>query len=331
MITQLPVDAGHSQPAPSKTETLNSPPPQMRVFVSYARKDSIFVNKLHARLEDDNRLNVLRDTEDIMASEAWWNRIKNLVRSSDAVIFVLSPNWLESRISTMELEHATSLNKHIIPVILEETPVEKIPDALKKLNFIHFDKKTDFDANIQELTNAILVDIDWVREHTRLAGLAYRWQENNVAEHLLLRSIEISKAEKWLRQCLPDAPQATRAHIAYIRQSRKASHKRAGLRIFGVLALSVGIAGAYFAIEALMHLNKIEGWKRLAKLADEQSALNKPVTGALLALETFRKRPGQKYRDRVPQAEVALDRALRKIREQKVIGMSKGSINDTKL
>ena len=326
-MSNLPIEMRLHQPDPSGIKNTSSTY-QMRVFVSYARKDAAFVDRLHDSLEEDPRLNVLRDTQDIMASEAWWNRIKNLVRSSDAVIFVLSSNWLESRISTMELEHAAGLNKQIIPVILNETPLDDIPKALKKLNFIKFVDDINFSENMQELAKTLLIDIAWVREHTRLATLAHRWRNNEESEHLLLRSIDIPSAEQWLNGRLPDAPEPTRDHIAYIHKSRRAKRKRVAMRVFGVLALSVGIAGTYFIFENLIHENKIENWKRLARLADGQSSLNKPVTGALLALETFGERSKKDIKYSVPQAEIALDRALRDMREKKVIGMQEGSIND---
>jgi hypothetical protein len=46
------------------------------------------------------------------------------------------------------------------------------PHGLKRLNYIFFSEGNSFARSLGELAKALRIDLDWIREHTRLAELA---------------------------------------------------------------------------------------------------------------------------------------------------------------
>ena len=71
---------------------------ELKVFVSYSRKDKDFVVWFSDALQAQD-VNVLRDLDDILPTEEWWPRIEKLITAADTVVFVVSPNSVSSEIA----------------------------------------------------------------------------------------------------------------------------------------------------------------------------------------------------------------------------------------
>ena len=69
----------------------------LNVFVSYSRSDLAFVQQLVPALEALNYA-ITIDTEDISGAELWKDRLSQMIREADTVIFVLSPASAKSKI-----------------------------------------------------------------------------------------------------------------------------------------------------------------------------------------------------------------------------------------
>ena len=72
----------------------------------------------------------------------------------------------------------------------KHVPENEIPERLGRLQFVRFDTGRALTRSIAELAEALRVDIDWIREHTRLGELATRWNARGRPESLLLRGDE---------------------------------------------------------------------------------------------------------------------------------------------
>ncbi len=70
--------------------------PTTKVFVFYSRKDRAFVRRLVEGLEAEDDIEVFRDTEDILPTEEWKQRLEELIGEADTIAFVLSPNSAKS-------------------------------------------------------------------------------------------------------------------------------------------------------------------------------------------------------------------------------------------
>ncbi|PJK30169.1 TIR domain-containing protein [Minwuia thermotolerans] len=210
--------------------------------MSYSRKDRERAQGIADALRS-RHFGVFRDTEDILPTEEWRERLQQLIEEADTIVFLMSPQSIASEVCAWEVEYATSLNKRIAPIVIEEVEGSAIPPLLSRLNFIFCTERDPFENAIDTLSSALSTDIDWVREHTRLSGLARRWQDAGRPKRLLLRGQDIADAEAWRDSRPKDSPDITEAHIALIRESRRASQARQRGWIAGSIAVALITAG----------------------------------------------------------------------------------------
>ena len=218
-----------------------------KLFISYSRKDKLRVDQLHDALSGDDELDVFLDTHDIAAAEEWRSRLEDLIRSADTILFALSPNSIASEICQWELELAERLNKRIVPIVVKPVADKNVPPELSKLNYIFFRKKSEFQPALESIGQALKIDIDWIREHTRLADMAYRWDRANKLGAQPLRGKELEAAEQWLASQPKQAPSPTVIQRRYIYESRKTATKRQRIMVTGSIAavLIVGVLSIF--------------------------------------------------------------------------------------
>lgn len=265
-----------------KREALSEAP---RVFVSYSRVDHAFVSRLVAALEGRG-FPVSVDLDDIEKGEDWWERIEALIGEADAVVFVLTPASLRSPVCAREVEFAASLHKRLVPVVAADLAGESVPPRLAALNYVNFPHGGEpqgdsalFEAALADLSRALVVDLAWIREHTRLGGRARRWEKAGRPADLLLRGAELGAAERWSTTRPHHAPEPTDDHRAFITESRRASARRQRI-----------IAGASaFAVVVSLALAVVAWWQRDVALANERqaeaSALEARERAAVLSAE----------------------------------------------
>lgn len=243
------------------------------IFISYSRKDREKASQISDVLRE-RAFAVFRDTEDILPTEEWRGRLEQLIRDADTIVFLLSPHSASSEICAWEVDLAASLNKRIAPVVIEDVEGSAVPPLLSRLNFILCTERDPFEPAIERLVSALLTDIDWIREHTRLAGLAQRWDRAGRPAHLLLRGQDILDAERWRDMRPAKAPDVTGEHSAFVSESRHGASRRQRYWIVG--SLSVTIATAVLAIFAYFQSIEAERQRDVAEIerirAEEQRA-----------------------------------------------------------
>lgn len=232
-----------------------------KIFLSYSRRDRARVADLGAKLEAQDDLTVFRDTEDILPTEEWKPRLEALIRKSDTVLFALSPASVASEICAWEIDLALALNKRIIPVVVDDVD-GNVPEAISKLNYIFLTPRDDFEAGISKIRDAIYLDIDWIREHTRVAELANRWAQAQRLGAQPLRGKELEAVEHWLMTHPVNAPAPTEEQRSFIRDSRMRAKQRR--------RIGVGVAAVAFAVVSAMGLL---AWQQRNKaVASDQAA-----------------------------------------------------------
>ena len=108
----------------------------MRIFISYGRDDAARVSEVHDILTDAGH-DVWFD-QDLRGGVEWWDVILDRLRSTDLVVFVLSPDSAKSRACRYELEYADALNRPIIPIMVRDIAIEHAPDGLQARNVMPF-------------------------------------------------------------------------------------------------------------------------------------------------------------------------------------------------
>jgi hypothetical protein len=195
---------------------------KLKVFVSYARSDaSAFVEDLVAGLKLVGFDPVL-DRHDIAAGEDWETRLSGLIHAADTIVFVVTPQAVKSKRCAWEVEHTVALSKRVIPVVAVPVDESEVPGALKRLNYIFFNEPHTFARALGQLSDALRTDLDWIREHTRLAELATRWKDRGRDEALLLRGAELEAANTWIAGWKSGAPEVSALHRDFIGASEEA-------------------------------------------------------------------------------------------------------------
>jgi hypothetical protein len=125
-----------------------------RLFISYAHDDAQVVQRLHAQLEFYPDVKVWRDKESLTGGEEWEARIAAEIACSDAVIPVLSPNFIaHDRYVHREVELALAeLSKRGVPSFV--VPVKICHEAVTHppLQHLHvIDLAADWSAGIHKL------------------------------------------------------------------------------------------------------------------------------------------------------------------------------------
>jgi WD40 repeat protein len=199
---------------------------KLKVFISYSRRDaSEFADELVAGLELAGFAPFL-DRHDISAGEDWEARLGGLIVQSDTVVFVVTPESVKSQRCVWEVERTLGLSKRLLPVIHKPVPDGDIPQQLSRLQFVRFDTGRGLNRPLTELAEALRLDLDWIREHTRLGELAARWHARGKPESLLLRSDDLDAAKAWMARRKAAAPTITEAQRALLLASDEAESAR---------------------------------------------------------------------------------------------------------
>jgi hypothetical protein len=114
------------------------------VFISYSRKDSEFVKRLHESLIQFNQ-DVWIDWEDIPLSAEWEDEIKKAIEGASTFICIISPDFVLSQICQREVEYANKSNKRIIPILHREVNDSLLSNSItSKINWIFFRETVNF-------------------------------------------------------------------------------------------------------------------------------------------------------------------------------------------
>lgn len=276
-----------------------------RVFVSYSRRDLDVAQRLVAALRR-HHIDVWIDQEDIPKTAIWREEIAAGIEACDNFVFLISPASIASQPCRDELEHAVGLNKRIIPVICKDVRPADTPPEIERRNWIFLRPVDDFEEGIDELVQALTLDLDWVRMHTALLERAIEWDRGGRDSSRLLRGSQLREAESWQAQAgSGKEPQPTALQLQYILASRRAQTRFQG-RLIGALVLVlivVSVAAVVALIErsaAIQERNTAQS-KQLASSAVSVLGTD-PELGVMLAAEGMRHADTQQAEDALRQS-----------------------------
>ena len=109
---------------------------------------------------------------------------------------------MSSPICGWEIAKAKEFGKRIMPVAAIPMGEAKVPEDLRRLNYIFFYRDpakpgSGFGSGLADLIAALNTDADWLREHTRLLARATEWSAAGGTENRLLSGADISAAKAW--------------------------------------------------------------------------------------------------------------------------------------
>src|SRR5688572_3697762 len=234
--------------APSQNDSaprLGNALPKAKAFISYSRSDEAFAITLAREIEACG-IEVLRDLDETLPGEEWWRRLQSLIASADAIVFVLSRRSVESKVCRDEVAYGEELNKRIFPTVIEDVDWASVPPGLAARHSVFFKDEARRAASLNQLVDALITDIDWIREHTRLYERAALWQRQGCGHYELLSGRALEEAERWLQAQPAAAEPPTALHLEYIKAGRDAATRRRNVVTAGLaagLVLAIVLAG----------------------------------------------------------------------------------------
>lgn len=201
------------------TQAAPSDGPKIRAFISYSRADSDFAKRVLHVLADRG-IDAYLDKRDIAPAEDWRQRLANLIAASEVVVFILTPSSAGSEVCAWEVAEAERLGKRIVPLLHKEPGKVRPPEGLARLNYVFAREKDALSEAMAQLEQAILTDITWVREHTRIGMAAEHWRQSGMSTANIVRGDELARAEAWLAMTPTSSTSLTALHRDYIATSR---------------------------------------------------------------------------------------------------------------
>ena len=208
-------------------DSIQNDRPKTGVFISYAHEDEEFAKRLRNSLIKIG-YNAFIDREDILPAEPWRVRLEELIAAAEAVVVIVSPDWVKSPDCQQEVNQSLELKKHLAPLYWRWKPTLATPLPLADRNFISFDNSdrsgvTDADAfaaSLGLLDKALkLPELLWVREHTKWVSRAAEWDRAGRRGDMLLPAGEIAAMEAWSRLKSDTAPDFPQVLVGYFQES----------------------------------------------------------------------------------------------------------------
>ncbi len=172
-----------------------------QVFISYAEEDRVRMEKIRNSLRRES-ITVWTNKTDIQTGEAFDEAIKRGIEQADNLVLLLSPDSVNSTYCQRELDLAVSLNKRIIPLLVQETDPNQVPIALRELQYIDLTdnvKEDDYLLDESQLLKILHEDAAYYNEHKILLTKALKWKRQHENPSILLRGYNLRSAEAWLK------------------------------------------------------------------------------------------------------------------------------------
>ncbi|MBD2498773.1 TIR domain-containing protein [Nostoc sp. FACHB-280] len=169
-----------------------------QVFLSYSEKERDFMEKI-AKILMRESFTVWTNKTDIQSGTDFVESIYRGIEEADNLVFLMSPASLQSEYCQMELSHAFSLKKRIIPLLIEQVDIEQIPVELRTLQFIDLTEPQPQQANIDKLINVLTQDVTYYEQHKILLVKALKWERQKRNSSILLRGYNLRESEAWLK------------------------------------------------------------------------------------------------------------------------------------
>ena len=196
------------------------------IFISYSRSDRKHAEQIAVELRNRGH-EVSRDLDDILPTEEWRARLKDLIIDADVIVFLLSPKSAASDVCRWEVEFAQGLNKKIAPIVVQDIEGAQIPEMLSRLNYIFATEHDRFEKAVNSLCDAISLDIEWLREHTRLIKLAVQFYRDRQRKTDYLSQDALIEAERWLGERPTSVSKVSTTIVNFIKDSRAHHENRA--------------------------------------------------------------------------------------------------------
>ncbi|MFC1961259.1 toll/interleukin-1 receptor domain-containing protein [Chloroflexota bacterium] len=122
----------------------------LKLFISYAHKDGAdAAARLHDQLEQFG-FDVWQDVNDMRGGITWKEQLRDILRDCDIVLVLLTSGAVASEVVTWEWENALTLQKRVIPLLIETCG---LPPELARLHYHDFRPYVQFEKAFGKLVS----------------------------------------------------------------------------------------------------------------------------------------------------------------------------------
>ncbi|HKJ38360.1 MAG TPA: TIR domain-containing protein [Anaerolineales bacterium] len=217
-----------------------------KLFISYSRKDSKTAQKLINSLKEMGH-DVWVDWESILPASDWLAQIYHGIEDADAFLFLVSPHSIISEVCNVEVGHAVLNNKRIVPVVIRQVKPEDTNEDVRKRNWVFLRRGDNYKEGLTRINEAIVLDFEWVEEHSRLQTRALEWDRKKDTS-LLLRGGDLRSARRAVRRAKNKEPLPTELQDHYVNHSVAAERRRMVLISITAITLLLMTGLFFFAL-----------------------------------------------------------------------------------
>lgn len=193
-----------------------------QVFLAYAQADAEVMDTVR-RLLRRQGFTVWSSQTDIPTGETFKQVVNQGIEEADTMVYLLSPDSLQSQYCEYELDYAVSLSKRVIPILVRPLAAAAVSPAIQALQYIDFTdniKPEDYLQDENELIKTLNQDAAYYARHKDLLVKALRWQRQQQNPSILLRGYDLRQAEAWLKTAKGRSSHgATAVHEEFIQAS----------------------------------------------------------------------------------------------------------------
>ena len=266
-----------------------------RIFLSYSRKNSAFVDELIISLESYG-YEILLDRQDLFPGEQWEPRLRKFIADADTTVCVVSSDWVASDQCVRELRIALEHGRRVIPVVVDPVVPQQMPPEIARLQLVFFiGPGRSYARGVADLVNALQTDIEWVREQSRLLDKAQEWGTIDRTSALLLRGAALERALRWLETEKPAHTEVlpiVAEFVAASRQSQDDDEKKRLRARLGVVSLAGTTVAAVLITIAVVLNRQRETAVDVATFAVKQAQLVEQDGASGTDAEAAPSRPG---------------------------------------
>lgn len=172
-----------------------------QVFLSYADEERTFMDKIAKTLMREG-MTVWTNKTDIKTGDDYGAVIDRGIEQADNIVFLISSASLKSVYCKKEVFYAKSLNKRIIPLLIEEIDPQQIWQELRTIQFIDCpqnQEESSYRTNAAKLIRILREDATYYEQHKMLLAKALKWEQQKRNASILLRGYNLREAEAWLK------------------------------------------------------------------------------------------------------------------------------------
>ncbi|MEM9927210.1 MAG: toll/interleukin-1 receptor domain-containing protein, partial [Cyanobacteria bacterium P01_D01_bin.50] len=171
-----------------------------QVFLSYADEDRATMEKIRNSLRRES-ITVWTNRTDIKTGEVFQAAINRGIEEADNVVYLLSPDSINSTFCQQELDLALLHNKRIIPILVRKIEEKQVRSELRNLQHIDLTdnlNEVDYLSDESQLLKILDEDAPYYNKHKILLTKALKWQGQEKNPSILLRGYNRSSAKTWL-------------------------------------------------------------------------------------------------------------------------------------